>query len=234
MAENGDVALARAAHAEGDGFFFRIGSATVHGENLDEKIPRHFGEAVSGDFLHIGEALLDILGIDDAIDGLGCRIGWIWPDFCTHLGSRDGDAGFLDLAAFEPCQLGIDGDFIAAGVEAPTDDALHAFDGDFFDASSWLQDALALEFAFHLEISQAIPGHDLEFPGFTERDLQLVAEHGGERRLEVGVLIVEAANSDVHRPSWRLCREVVGELFERIVHGGSRGEVRSKKEEGRN
>jgi transposase-like protein len=35
------VALARAAHAEGDGFFFRIGAATIDGENLNGKIRKY-------------------------------------------------------------------------------------------------------------------------------------------------------------------------------------------------
>ena len=220
VAKDGDVSFLSAADAEGDIFAPGVGALAIDCENLDGKILGHLGEAVSGDLLHIGEALLDILGIDDAIDGLGCRIGWIWPDFCTHLGSGDGDAGFLNLAAFEPCQLGIDSDLIAAGIKAATDDALDAFDSDFFDASSRLQDAFALELAFHLEIGEAIAGHDLEFPGFTERDLQLVAEHGGERRLEVCVLIVEADDGYVDFFAGRFIAEFICEVLERIVLGG--------------
>jgi len=98
-----------------------------------------------------------------------------------------------------------------------------------FNASYWLQDALALEFAFHLEIGETIPSHDLEFPGFTERDLQLDAEYGGERRLEVGVLIVEAADGDVDLLPRRFLAECAGQILEWII----RREVRSMKEEGK-
>ena len=64
VAEHGDVALARATDSEGYRFAAGIGALAIDGEDFDGKIHGNTREAVFGDLLEAGEALLDILRLD--------------------------------------------------------------------------------------------------------------------------------------------------------------------------
>ncbi len=102
VAEDGDVGFLGAADAEGDVFAAGVGALAVDGEDFYRKILGHAGEAVFGDLLHGGVALLGILGLDEAFGGLAGGFSGIGPNFCTDLGGGDGKAGFFDFSAFEP------------------------------------------------------------------------------------------------------------------------------------
>lgn len=232
MTQDGDVALLGAADAEADVFTCCVGSFAIGRKDLNLEILGDFGEAVLGDFLNIGEALLDILGLDDALHAFACRLCGVGPDFGFDLGGGDDEAGLLDLAAFEPSEFGIDSDLISGGVETSTDDAFNALDGDFLNAGAGFEDALALEFAFHLEVGEAVAGDNLEFSGLAEGDFEFIAEHGGEWGKKVGILVGEVADSDIHLLARRFFAEFGGEVLEGIGSGGS-GQVRRKKYEGR-
>ena len=64
MADDGDVAFLGAANPEADVLAFGVGALSVGSEHLDLEVLRDLGEAPVGDLLHVGEALLDVLGFE--------------------------------------------------------------------------------------------------------------------------------------------------------------------------
>ena len=138
VAKDGDVCFLSAANAEGDVFASGVGAFAIDGEDFYRKIFGHTRDAAFGEFLDGGAALLDILRFDGVFDRLLGGLDGIGPDFCPDFGYRDGYLGFLDLTAFQPSELGHDGNFVVGGVEAAANKALHAFDRDFLDTSSGL------------------------------------------------------------------------------------------------
>jgi len=212
VADDGDVAFLGAANPEADVLAFGVGALSVGSEHLDLEVLRDLGEAPVGDLLHVGEALLDVLGFEDVSHVLrrgGCGV---WPDFGFHLVERDREPCLADFAAFEPGEFGIDGDVVAGVVEPSAHDPLDPLDGDLFDAGARFEDLLALEFPFELEVCEPVACDDLEFPGLAKGDFEFVAQEGRERGEQVGVLIGEVADADVNLAVWGVGREVAGEL----------------------
>ena len=176
VADDGDVAFLGAANPEADVLALGVGPLAVGREDLDLEVLRDLGEAPVGDFLDVGEALLDVLGFEDVSHVFrrgGCGV---WPDFGFHLVERDREPGLADLAAFEPGEFGINGDIGAGVVKPSAHDPLDALDGDLFDAGSGFEDLLTLEFAFELEVGEPVAGDDFEFPGLAEGDFEFVAQ----------------------------------------------------------
>ena len=212
VADDGNVAFLGTADPEADVLAFGVGAFAVGGEDFDLEVLRDLGEASVGDLLHVGEALLDVLGSKDVchvLRGGGCGV---WPDFGFHLVERDREPGLADFAAFEPGEFGIDGDVVAGVVEPPAHDPLDALDGDLFDAGAGFEDLLALEFAFELEVGQSVACDDFEFAGLAESDFEFVAQEGRERGEQVSVLVGEVADANVHLAIRGVGGEVAGEL----------------------
>ena len=132
------MAILDAADTEADILLFRIGALAIDGEDLDLEILGDLSKAIFGDLLHIGEALLDILGLDGAIKRLGGGFCCIGPDFCAYLGGGYGETGFLDLAALEPGEFRINGNIVTLGVESTANDAFYPFDTHFLNSCTGL------------------------------------------------------------------------------------------------
>ena len=198
VADDRDMAFFGAADSEADVFALCVGSLAIGGEDLNLEILWKLGQPAFGDFLDVGEALFDVLGLHDVFHVLrrcGCRIR---PDFGFHFVERDGEPGLADLSAFQPGEFGIDGDVFAGIVEASANDPFDPLYGDLFNAGAGFEDLLALELSFQLQVGEAVAGDDLEFPGFAEGNFEFVAQEGGKWREEVGIFVGKVAYTDVH------------------------------------
>ena len=102
MTENSNVALLSSAHAEADGFTLGISSFAVGGEDFHLEIFGKLSQSALGDVLHVGQALLNVLWFDRPGELFACRLIRIGPDLGFDFIRRNGEAGFFDLAAFEP------------------------------------------------------------------------------------------------------------------------------------
>lgn len=219
VADDGDVAFLGAADSKTDVFALGVGAFAVGREDLDLEILRDLGKTSVGNLLDVGEALLDILGFEDVSQVLRSGGLGVGPDFGFHLVERDREPGLTDLAAFKPGEFGIDGDVVAGVVEPSAHDPLDALDGDLFDAGAGFKDLLALEFAFELEVGEPVAGDDLEFPGLAEGDFEFVAQERRERGEQVGVLVGEVADANVHLAVRGVGCKVGGELFVGVCGG---------------
>ena len=212
VADDGDVAFLGAANPEADVLALGIGAFAVGREDLDLEVLRDLCEASVGNFLHVGEALLDVLRFEDVCHILRRGCCGVWPDFGFHLVQRDREPCLADFSTFEPGEFGIDGDVGAGVVEPPAHDSLDALDGDFFDAGAGFEDLLALEFTFELKVGESVACDDLEFPGLAKGNFEFVAQEGRERGEEVGVLVGEIADANVHLAVRGVGSEVGGKL----------------------
>ena len=216
MTQHGNVAFLGSTNTEAHGFTFRISALSVGGEDFYLEVFRNIGQPTTGKVLDAGKALLGILRLDHAGQLLACRLLGIRPDLGFDFVRRDREAGFFDFSPLEPSQLGIHGDFVARGVEASADNTFDPLNADFLHTAAGLKDAFALKLAFHLQVGQAVTGHDFEFSRFAQGNFQFIAEHGREWRKQVRVFVSKVAHADVHFPTGSVFGQIGGQLGEGV------------------